>query len=137
MGKLFKADLSTLTVSPSVTRFHCLSHSLTVGSSFLMVFQILSGFSLKLSFLRKQTRQHNPLSKNYHSIVRLSSTYKKINNFIIFELKTSTRSSLGNGCPVNYQKVFEKHASCINMASLGPFPLNLGSPLISKLQIPP
>ena len=44
-----RSDLSTLTVSPCVTRFHCLSHGLTVGSSFLTVLQILSGFSLKLT----------------------------------------------------------------------------------------
>ena len=43
------ADLSTLTVSPCLTRFHCLSHGLTVGSSFLTVFQILSEFSLELT----------------------------------------------------------------------------------------
>ena len=42
-------DLLTLTVSPCVTRFHCLSHGLTVGSSFLTVLQILSEFSLKLT----------------------------------------------------------------------------------------
>ena len=44
---LFTADLSILTISPCVTRFHCLPNSLMVGSSFLMVLQILSGFSLK------------------------------------------------------------------------------------------
>ena len=42
-------DLSALTVSPCVTWFHCLSYGLMVGSSFLLVFQILSGFSLKLT----------------------------------------------------------------------------------------
>ena len=40
-------ELSTLTVSPCVTRFHCLSHGIMVGSSFLTVLQILGGFSLK------------------------------------------------------------------------------------------
>ena len=44
-----RSDLSTLTVSPCVTRFHCLSHGLMVRSSFLTVLQILSGFSLKLT----------------------------------------------------------------------------------------
>ena len=76
-------NLSTLLmVSLCVTRFHCLSHGLTVGSSFLMVLQILSGCSLKLTITyEKKTRQpsnsmrqHNPLSKN---IVALSSAYKK------------------------------------------------------------
>ena len=42
-------DLLTLTVSPCVTRFHILSHGLTVRFSFLMVLQILSGFSLRLT----------------------------------------------------------------------------------------
>ena len=43
------ADLSTLTVSPCVTRFHSLSHGFTVASSFLTVLQILSGFFSKLT----------------------------------------------------------------------------------------
>ena len=47
------SDLSTLTVSPCVTRFHYLasylSHGLTAGSSFLTVLKSLSGFSLKLT----------------------------------------------------------------------------------------
>ena len=43
------ADLSTLMVSPCVTRFHSLSHGFTVASSFLTVFQILSGFFSKLT----------------------------------------------------------------------------------------
>ena len=47
--KLLFADLSTLTVSPCVTWVHCLFHGLTVGSSFLTVLQIVSGFSLKLT----------------------------------------------------------------------------------------
>ena len=91
-----------------------------------MVFQILGGFSLKLSFPRKQTRQHNPLSKNCRSIVRLFSKYKKINNFVIFDSKTW--NCLGNGCPVNYQKVFEKHVSSINIALFSP-PAKFRSPL--------
>ena len=71
------ADLSTLTVSPCVTWFHCLSQGLTVGSSFLTVLQILSGLSLKLTvFSENKQRQHNPPSKN---IVAWSSTYKKTN----------------------------------------------------------
>ena len=103
------SDLSTLTVSPWVTRFHCLSQGLTVGSSFLTVLKILIGFSPKThNFLRKQTRQYNPLSKN---IAALSSTYKKtiILWSLIFDSETSSRSSPGNNCPVNYQKLYEKH----------------------------
>ena len=85
-------DLSTLTVSPCVTRFHYLSHSLM---AFLTVLQILSGFfSQTHNFLRKQTRQQN--------IVALPSTYKKKNKQKksgIFNSETSTRSSTGNDVP--------------------------------------
>ena len=45
----FTTDLSTLTISLCVTQFHCLSHGVTAGSSFLMVVQILRVFSLKLT----------------------------------------------------------------------------------------
>ena len=45
----YKTDISSLTVSPCVTQFHCLSHGITVGSSFLTVLQILRGFSPKLT----------------------------------------------------------------------------------------
>ena len=55
-------------------------------------------FSQTHNFLRKQTRQHNLLSKKYCS---LSSTYKKIHNSVIFDSETSTRSSPGNDCPAN------------------------------------
>ena len=43
------SDLSTLTASPCLTRFFHPSHGLTVGSSFLMVLQILSGFFPKVT----------------------------------------------------------------------------------------
>ena len=67
-----QADLSAITVSTCVTRFHCLSHGLTVGSSFLTVLQIFSGFSFKLKTNKAtQSRQKN--------IVAWSSTYKKVN----------------------------------------------------------
>ena len=46
-------QLSTLTVSPGVTRFHCLSHALTVGSSFLTVLQNLVDFLSNSQFSRK------------------------------------------------------------------------------------
>ena len=56
----------------------------------------------------------------------MSSTYKKINNSLIFDSKTSTRSSPGNDCPVNYQKFYEKPGNTIpcqkNIAAL--FPLH-------------
>ena len=43
----------------------------------------------------------------------MSSTYKKINNSLILDSKTSTRSSPGNDCPVNYQKFYEKPGNTI------------------------
>ena len=55
-------QLSTLTVSLSFSRSHggfFISHGFTK----------FSGFSLKLSFLGKQTRQHNSFSKKYRSMV--------------------------------------------------------------------
>ena len=70
-------------------------------------------FSQTHNFLRKQTRQYNPLSKKYFRI--MSSTYKKINNSVIFDSETSTRSSPGNECHVNYQKFYEIHPSSINL----------------------
>ena len=45
----------------------------------------------------------------------MSSTYKKINNSVIFYSETSTRSSPGNGCPVNHEKFYEKHPSGIKL----------------------
>ena len=63
-------------------------------------------------FPKKTSRKHNPLSKNF---VALSSTYKKINNSVIFDPETSTRSSPGNNCPVNYQNFYEKHPSSIRL----------------------
>ena len=47
-------------ISPCVTRFHCFSHGLMVGSSFLRVLQILSRFFPKLSFLKKETKAAHP-----------------------------------------------------------------------------
>ena len=63
-------------------------------------------FSQTHNFLRKQTWIHNPLSKN---IMTMSSTYNKINNFVIFHSEISTSCCRGNGCPVNYQKLYGKH----------------------------
>ena len=83
------------TVSLSFSWSHCrffISHGCTNFKGI---------FSETYYFLRKQTRQHNPLSKN---IVALSSTYKKISNSVIFDSETSTWSSHGNECPLNYQK---------------------------------
>ena len=76
-------DLSTLTVSPRVALFHYLSQGLTVGSSFLMVIQFLSGsFSQTHSFLKKETKAAHPNANKE----RISSM---INNN-----KTNIRSSL-------------------------------------------
>ena len=99
-------DLSTLTVSLSFSRSHgrfFISHSFT---NFKWI------FSQTHNFLRKQTDNTTPCQKN---IVPLSSAYKKINNSVIFDSETSTRSSPGNDCPVNYQNFYEKHPSSIRL----------------------
>ena len=47
-----RPNISAISASQTTelsSQFHCLSHGLTVGSSFLMVLQILSGCSLKLT----------------------------------------------------------------------------------------
>ena len=76
-------DLSTLTVLPCVTRFYCLSHGLTVGSSFLTILQILSRFFSQVhSFLNKQTQAAYSNFAEEH----ISSMINKSN--------TSSRSSL-------------------------------------------
>ena len=79
----FTADLSTLTVSPCVTKFHCLSYGLMVGSSFLTVLQILSGFFPKPTvFLKKQI------------LVAHSNANKEHISSMINKNKTSIRSFL-------------------------------------------
>ena len=76
------ADLPTLTVSPCVTRFHCLSHSLTVFSWYLRVSQVLSRFFFQThNVLRKQTQAA-------HS----SAAEERISN-MINKNDTSSRSS--------------------------------------------
>ena len=88
------ADLSSLTVSPCVTRFHCLSHGLTVGSSFLTALQILSGFSLKLK-ISSENKQGNAIpSQKYRRIVHYI-----INNYVSFDSETSIRSLLEIAVP--------------------------------------
>ena len=69
-------------------------------------------FSQTHNFLRKQIDNTIPCQKN---VVALSSTYKKINNSVIFDLETSTRRSPGNDCPVNYQNIYEKHSLSIRL----------------------
>ena len=55
-------DLSTLMVSPCVTRFHCLfSYGLMVGSSFLTVAQLLREFFPKLTVFWKNKHKHIPM----------------------------------------------------------------------------
>ena len=103
------APSNTGQVSPCVTQFQSFSRS--HGRFFLSHGFTNSKwiYSQAHNFLRKQTRQHNPPSKN---IAALSSTYKIMNNSVIFDSKTTTRNSRGNSCPVNYQKFYEmKHQS--------------------------
>ena len=43
---------------------------------------------------------------------------QKINiNFVIFDSETSTKSCTGNHCPVNYQKLYGKDPSTVNLGS--------------------
>ena len=64
---LIKAHLSTLMASLCAIWFYCLSHSFTLGSSFLMVLQIFSGFSFKLT-LFLENKQGNTIfcQTKYH-----------------------------------------------------------------------
>ena len=74
---------------------------------FLRFYKFQANFlSQTRNFLWKQTRQHNPLSKN---IVALSTTHRNKNNFVAFLSEPSARCCPGNCCPVNYQKLHEKH----------------------------
>ena len=72
-------------------------------------------FAQTYNFLRKQTRQYNPLSKIlWHYVLYI----QKINNSVIFDFETFTRSSFGNDCPVNHQKFYEKYPSSINLIKI-------------------
>ena len=74
-----KADVSTLTVSPCGKRFNCLSHSLTLASSFLTVLQILSGFFPKLLVLSKNKhRQHIPMLLKDAFLIWLTKTNQAV-----------------------------------------------------------
>ena len=82
-----------------------------VGSSSLMVFQILSGFLSNSQFPKKT----NQATKSPVKTIALSShAYMKINNSVIFDSETSTWTSPGNDCPMNYQKSYVKHPSSVN-----------------------
>ena len=66
-------DLSILTISPCVTRFHCLfSHGLMVGSSFLTVAQLLGEFFPKLTVFWKNKHKHIPMLINNAFLVWLT-----------------------------------------------------------------
>ena len=108
-----EADFSTHMVSQCVTRFHYLSHSRMVGSSFLTALQILSGFSLKLAICW-ENKPGNAIPCQIN-IVALSFICKKINNSVIFDSETSTKSFPGNDCPMNYQRFHEKYPSSNNL----------------------
>ena len=101
------------------------SHDFTVCHTFSLFFSRSDGrffishrftnfkiFPQTHNFLRKQTWQHNSLSKKYLSIVLY---IQKINKSVMFDSETSTRSFPGNSCPLNYQKIYEKHPSSINL----------------------
>ena len=62
-------DLSLVMVSMCVTRFHCLSHGLTVGSSFLMVLQNLVDFLSNSQISKKTNKATQSPVKKYCSVV--------------------------------------------------------------------
>ena len=88
---LTMSDISTLTVSSCVLRFWCLSHGLTVGSSFLTGLQILSGFFPELTDFWKKKKQKNP---NKQTQAAHSSAAEERISRMINKNKTSSRSSL-------------------------------------------
>ena len=120
-----------------LSRFHFVLHGfnrqLTVSRQglhfFISFYKFKWIFSQTHNFLRKQTRQHNPFSKN---IAASSSTYRKISTSVIFDLETSTRSSPGNDCPITWDYLFilEYYLS-IFKKDWGNFP---PSPLLVALQ---
>ena len=72
-------------------------------------FKILIGFSPKFPFAQFPKKTNKAIQspvKKYRSIVLY---IQKNNNSVIFDSETSFRSSPGNSCPVNYQKLYEKH----------------------------
>ena len=90
-----------------LSRFHrvshgfsyCISHGLTVASSFLTVLQFFSGFFFRL---RKQAKAVQFLVKKYRSMVI----------YVIIDIETTTRSSPGVSVPGDYFK----HQSYIKVA---------------------
>ena len=66
-------DVPIFTASPCVTRFHHLSHGLTVGSCFLTVLRI---FSKTHSFLKKQTKAEysNTAEESISSVINKNKT---------------------------------------------------------------
>ena len=121
MLKSAEAQVGEAIANKDMVEIHrCLSsHGFTVCHTVLLSFSRSHGrffiphgftnlkciFSQTYNFLRKQTRQHNPLSKN---IVALSSSYKKINKSVTFDSETSTKSFPANSCLVNYQKLYDQ-----------------------------
>ena len=82
------ADLSTLTASPCVTRFHSLSRGLTVSSSFLTVWQILIGFFPKLTVLQKNKhRRHIPVLLKKVFLVWLTKIKQAVLSWALLSIK--------------------------------------------------
>ena len=83
---------------------YCISHGLTVASSFLTVLQFFSRFFFRL---RKQAKAVQFLVKKYRSMVI----------FVILDIETTTRSSADVSVLGDYQKYYEKYPLSINLAS--------------------
>ena len=92
------ADLSTLAVSPCLTRFHYFSHDLT---------EVFSNSA----FLRKPGKAAQFLVKQYRSTVP----------FIILVTETATRSCPGVAVLGDYQKSFGKYPLSINLIKVAFF----------------
>ena len=75
-------------VSPCVTQFYCFSLGLTVGSSFLTILQILSGFFPKLSFLKeqKQAAYSNVAEKRISSMINQNNPSSRSSLSLSWEL---------------------------------------------------
>ena len=84
-----------------LSRFHCLSHGLAVGSSFLTGFQILSGFFPKLTVFWKKTNKQTQAAYCDAAEERISRMINKN--------KTSSRSSLYLSWKLLFIKLVKTH----------------------------
>ena len=98
-------ELSTVAVSPCLTRFHYISRS--HGSFFIShgFRDFKRIFFLKLCFLRKKVNAAQFSVKKYCSMVLFSSSIQKL----------PLKAALDMAVPRDYQKRYGKHPSSINL----------------------